>query len=321
MLGAGSLGLVYAAQLAAAGNEVHVLTRGRHVDAIRRRGGLVLEGVYGPATIPLSATSDPSGLPQPDLVILACKAPDTARLLSDTSHLGAGVGAAFSVQNGVEKDTWLASWCRPELVVGAVSMVGASELAPGRVSATLAGKTFLGPLAGTDASALRTTLAAFSGSELEIEVTERVRSAEWSKLTHAVAGMAAASLSRLLWHEVLQDQDLAWLVVRMVRETASIAAANGVELDDWPGMLPVGSIAASDEAAAVALVREMGARLERLGATSVKVSMLQSIERGRHIEVDTLYGFISREAARLASPVPSVETCYRILAAIDRHLA
>jgi 2-dehydropantoate 2-reductase len=320
ILGAGSLGLAYAAALAAAGHRVQVLTRPRHAEAIRSHGGLRIQGAFGSATVAVAATSHPRDLIDAALVILACKAPDTPALLASTLHLTPGVRAAFSVQNGVEKDAWLADWASPEVVVGAVSMIGASEVAGGVVAVTMGGVTYLGPHASTSPDALDLCSNIVRNSALPTEVVSDIARVEWSKLAQAVAGMAAAALSRMYWHDVLLDADLSLLLVQLVLEVNLVAAARGIALIDLAGLLPVATLATKTASDGRREVQELGWQLVNLGATEVKTSMLQSIEKARHIEVETLMGFVYREGSRLGLELPRTETCYRLLAAIDRHL-
>lgn len=320
VLGAGSLGLAYAAHLAAAGHKVQVLTRARHAQAIQRAGWLRAEGPAGAVTANVMATADPSNIRDAQLVVLACKAPDTPELLASTRHLVPTVRAAFSIQNGVEKDGWLADWSAPELVVGAVSMIGASEVDGGVVRITMPGTTYLGRQPETSAEALGVSGTALKRSSLNTEIVDDIRSVEWSKLAQAMSGMAVAALSRLYWHDVLLDEDLSRLLVDLVLEVNEVAARQGVALIDLAGLLPVATICAKGVAEGQAEIQRVGQKLLDAQATHVKVSMLQSIEKGRRTEVETLLGFIYREGIRLHLDLPRTETCYRLLAAVDRRL-
>jgi ketopantoate reductase len=64
----------------------------------------------------------------------------------------------------------------------------------------------------------------------------------------------------------------------------------------------------------------MGEMLEAQGATAIKVSTLQDLERGRRLEVDEILGYAVRKGAELDVRLPTVETCYRLLTGVDRYL-
>jgi ketopantoate reductase len=71
---------------------------------------------------------------------------------------------------------------------------------------------------------------------------------------------------------------------------------------------------------AVARVRHSGEQLERRGDTVHKVSALQDLERGRRLEVEEILGYTVRKGEELSLPLPTVATCYRLLAGIARSL-
>ena len=54
------------------------------------------------------------------------------------------------------------------------------------------------------------------------------------------------------------------------------------------------------------------------GATGHKVSTLQDIEHGRRLEIDEIMGYAVRKAGQLGLSLPTVETCYRLVAGFDR---
>jgi len=58
--------------------------------------------------------------------------------------------------------------------------------------------------------------------------------------------------------------------------------------------------------------------MEAAGMTEIRVSMLQSVERGRRTEVEAVHGFIVRRAADHGVPVPTQMLVYGLLKAMDR---
>lgn len=320
VVGAGSLGSVYGGFLARAGCDVQLLARRAHARAITAAGGLWVQAPGERFLAPLRATCDPREAEPADLVIVLTKTPDTEAALGALAHLAGSVDAVLSLQNGVEKDEVLAGWCGPGAVLGAMSMVGGTLTAPGEVAQTLAGPTFVGELDGTVSDRARGLGALLERAGLEAVVTERIRSAEWSKLVHGHPSMALTALTRLDFHHVFLGPELAELFLDLVLEGAAIAAAAGVELDDWPRLLPVRTLATLPRAEALEHIHAHGRRLEDAGMTAIRISMLQSIERGRRTEVEAIQGFLTRAAARLGVAAPATTVTYRLLSGVDRHL-
>ena len=321
VVGAGSLGSVYGGFLARSGLDVQLLAREQHARAIGVGGGLLLETEGGSVLAPVRAEWRPDRVEPADVVIVLTKTGDTAAALVGLDQVSESVRLAVSLQNGVEKDELLARWCGPEAVVGGVSMVGGTLVEPGVVRHTFSGPTIVGELPAGTSPRVERLAALFERAGLEAVVSPDVRAVEWAKLVHALPSMALPALTRLPFHETLLSPELAGVYVALVREGARVAQAAGVELDDGALVFPIRTISTAPEAEAIELVREQGRRLERAGMTDVRVSMLQSIERGRRLEVEAIHGYVVREAERLGVAVPTVDLCYRLLAGIDRSLA
>lgn len=318
--GAGSLGSVYGGFLARAGHEVQLLARDAHVAAITAAGGLRVESLDDDLTVPLRATTDPAAVEPVQAVILLTKTPDSTSVLGGLTHLAGAVEVAVSLQNGVVGAAVLADWCGQAAVIGGVSMVGGTLVAPGTVRHTFAGPTFLGELDGAPSERVAALAAALDEAGLETVATDRIRSVEWSKLVHANPSMAVTALTRLDFHLAFTTPPLAAAFLDLVTEGAAIAAAGGVELDDWPHLLPVRTLADLPRDQALARIHAHGRRLEEAGMTQVRISMLQSIERGRRTEVDAIQGHLVREADRLGVPAPATRLAYRLLSGLDAHL-
>ncbi len=131
--------------------------------------------------------------------------------------------------------------------------------------------------------------------------------------------MVPQVLTRLEYHKILKDPDLAYLVVMLARETAQLSAKHGIPLVDL-GNIRAKTLSSAPIEEAVAGLRHIGEMLEAQGATAIKVSTLQDLERGRRIEVEETLGYAVQKGAELDVRLPTVETCYRLLTGIDRNL-
>ncbi len=314
--GAGALGSVYGAAFARGGAEVQLLARREHAEAVQRAGGIVVDGPHGRWEARLGAEWRPERIEAADVLVLLTKAHDSGAALAGLERLREDVEVALSLQNGVAKDSELAGWCGADRVLGAVSMVGATLEQPGRVRHTLEGTTYLGELDGRTGERPRELATLLEAGGMPVVVTDRIRSAEWSKLVHAAATMTITGLPRLPFHEALQDPGLSGLYVDSVREGAAVAELAGAELDDWPGMFPVRTIASGPRDDAVALVRERGRGMAEARSTQVRVSMLRDIDQGRRLELDAVHGFLVAEGRRHGQALPLTEAALRLLSAL-----
>lgn len=316
VVGAGALGTVYGACLARGGADVQLLTRRPHAEAITAAGGVEVEDLDETWRVALRAQWRPEAVEAADTIVLATKAHDTAAALAPLRHVAA-VRVAISIQNGIEKDRLLADWCGAEQVVGATSMVGATIARPGVVRHTLVSPTYLGELPSGLSDRVRSVGAALEAGGLPVVLTDRILSAEWSKLVHAAPTMTLTGLSRLPFHRVLLDAGLMELYLGLLHEGVAVAAAAGVDVDDWPGMFPVRTVAHAPREEALELMHERGRAMREAGSTNVIVSMLGDIEQGRALELDAVHGFLVEEGERLGVPVASSRAALDLLAAID----
>jgi 2-dehydropantoate 2-reductase len=133
--GAGAVGGVVGALLAEAGEEVVLIARGAHAEAIRR-SGLVLESPAGSRVVRTAVTGDPSGadIRPGDVVLLAMKSQDTRPALEALRLCAPPATPVVCLQNGVANER-AALRLFPN-VYGVCVMCPCSHLEPGVVQAS-----------------------------------------------------------------------------------------------------------------------------------------------------------------------------------------
>ena len=110
IVGCGAIGSLFAAHLARL-EEVNVYAfdvSQEHVDAINA-AGLTLSGAAD-FTAKITATTDPSEIPQCQYGMVATKSNHTKAAIKSTAHIFADQGAVCSVQNGVGNEEILAKY-------------------------------------------------------------------------------------------------------------------------------------------------------------------------------------------------------------------
>ncbi len=305
VLGAGALGSVYGAWFAQTGADVTLVARPDHADAVRRHGLRIDDQ----PPVNVRAVSDPCEAGSCDILLLAAKAFDTDELLN--GYRGSAE-AAFSVQNGVRQAEPLAARFGPA-AVGCVSLVGGTLGRPGHAHHTFDGPTLLGDLPTTRPG----TATAIAGAlpDRNVEVHHDIAPALWSKAVLAVAAMGVVGLTRLVYHRVFLTPETRDVFYDLACEAASIARAEGVELIDGYGPFQVRALTGEDRAQAHQRLSAVGEQMEAAGQTEVRVSILQSIDRGRPFEVQAVFGDLVDIAEGHGLAVPVLRTVTRLLAA------
>jgi 2-dehydropantoate 2-reductase len=301
VVGAGAMGGLFGAKLAAAGHDVilHDIWE-EHVAAIQRDGLLITELDGAVVRHRVSATVDVAPeAADADLLLVEVKAYDTREALAPYAGALGPNTIVLSLQNGLGNYEQIQAALpgHGKIALG-TSAHGSTVLGPGRLRHAGRGSNVIGSPAG-DAEAepldLSHVQAAFNGAGFETEVAGDVRVMIWRKLMANVAINAVSALTGELIGEIARDPHLLAISDAAVREAMAVMAAEGV-----PG-------AAEDHVAYARHVMELTARNQ--------ASMLQDVLRGRYTEIDAINGAVAWLAERhgIDAPINSA------LAALVRH--
>ncbi len=301
ILGAGSLGSTIGGALAKAGNEVHFVGRAPHMSAINENG-LVMVTPTGEETVRVSGHTTPDGIGACDLVIVLCKAFDTAKTMEEGRDLVGVETTVMSLQNGFGAEDVLCSCVGAEHVIGGKTYIGGMLLEPGRVQATIPGKdTFIGELDGSITERTRAIGAAFEEAGMRCIVSDNIMGVIWDKLLVNVATGAVCGITHLPYGPMYEEEKLVATAKAAVKEGMDVARAAGVKLtyDDPADVL----------------------ELARAGLPyDFKPSILQSLEKHRPTEVGVINGAVVEQGRKHGVPTPVNETLQACVVGIERYI-
>lgn len=312
ILGAGAIGSIVGAHLAQAGRSVVILARGRRGQQIERDGLRI--GGLAQITTPVRVIVDPTELAGAAVLIVATKARDTAASLEPLRH--ARIDLAFSIQNGILKNELLAAAFGADRVLGALANTSGELLGSGEVLFTRNVNILIGEVAGGVSARVERVANAIDAAGVRAAAVPDIRSQEWSKFVAWVGVVAVAITTRVNTWKCFSDPDAARVLVRLVREMATLARACGVEVTD-DSFLPVASLCHGSEEEAVGIITKIGNDY-RTNAPEHRLSTLQDLDAGRALEIEETLGFAVRKARELELSMPLVEGIYHLSAAIDR---
>jgi 2-dehydropantoate 2-reductase len=315
ILGGGGLGSVLAAYLARAGTDVTLFVKPAQAAALTADGpapGVATLHVSGLATFstPVRVTADPAAAGTPDFLIVCVKARDTEAALAPLQ--GLAVGAVLSLQNGVQKNEVLARFFGRERVLGAITGMGGRLLALGRVEHFLTAPTLVGELDGGPSPRGERLAAAFAAAGLPAACVPDIVRREWHKLAIFLRTAPVCALTGTDIPGALLDPDLLEVCMRVAKEVAAVAAAEGQPLDAMPVWLTPSVTFGSPEAAVRAALGEIAAGLRAQGVP-LYPSLAQDTFAGRPTELEATAGDVVRRAARHGIDVPVLATLYRLL--------
>lgn len=313
ILGAGALGSILGAHLARAGHSVVMLARGDRARAVER-DGLRVKGLVE-LSVRVPVVTEMSQVRAAETLIVAIKTPGTQAALASLAHVE--VGAALSLQNGVLKNELLAQTFGAARVLGALADTSGELLPSGEVLFTRNVNLPLGELAGGLSERAQRIAGMIDRAGIRSTAVADIVSMEWSKFTVWLALVSLAVSTRALTWSYLADPDGAGVLVRLVREAASLSRAQGITLTEGAAALPLGMLLDVPEQQAMETIRRIGEDMRRR-APDHRMSALQDLEAGRPLEVEETFGYAVRRARELGLSLPLLEAFHHLVAAIDR---
>lgn len=315
ILGAGALGSIIGAHLINAGEDVTILARGARAAHLQEHG-ISITGLVD-ITVPCQVETDPRRLTQTDTLVVAVKTYHTIDAIQPLGHLK--VDSVFSVQNGVLKNQQLIDVFGEKAVLGSIGILSGELLDDGMVRFTLNQIVEIGELPDGTSERTNAIVASLNNAHINAAESDSIQSVEWSKFVGWSGYASVSVLSRLATWRFLSDDDSARITARVMQETSAVAATLGIPIVD-KAPFPSGQVSQGSEDKAIAILQQAGENL-RENAPQHRMSTLQDVERGSRLEIEETLGHTVREAERLGAPVPTVDTCYRMLSSIDRSLA
>ncbi len=294
MIGAGSIGSLFAGHLANVADVLVLTRREDHARALNERG-LRVSGRHD-FTARVTAASDPADLPDFDVGIIATKAGGLEPAADALSRRFAGA-TIMTVLNGLGAEAVVrqrGEWA----LVSAVTFMSGTKHSDTHVEYILDTATWLGPYEDTPFERVAEIADLIVASGLKAEALPDLLPAQWSKLIFnaTVNGVAALTGLRHDAHFAAEGEpsDLGHLVHDLVDEGKSVAAAAGVELYDDPW--------------------EMNLLATSRGSAHYP-SMLEDVDAHRPTEVELINGALVREARRVGVDAPLHTAVYRLVKA------
>jgi 2-dehydropantoate 2-reductase len=136
----------------------------------------------------------------------------------------------------------------------------------------------------------------------------------WSKFANAVGVFGVTAITGLPTAQMFARPPLALAYRALLQEAASVAAAEGTEVGDFPD-LPMKTYA---EQPVEEFLAAMAARpAPPPGAPPGYSSMAQDLAAGRPTEVDQIFGDLVRRAEARAIGVPLSQMVYRLITGLE----
>jgi len=314
VVGCGAVGSYYGARLGRSGQETHFLLRSDY-EAVRRRGVLI-RSPEGDFRFQPKCARTPEEIGICDLVLIALKTTVNDQFQRLLTPLVGGSTAILTLQNGLGNEEPLAALFGEEKVLGGLCFVCLNRLEPGVIQHIAHGTIVMGEYNRRPEPRTHDIASMIRNSGVPCKVTDDLAFTHWEKLVWNVPfnglGVAAAAgydavMAGVLpagWKQspclttdrLLADPRWEQLVRELMQEVIAAANALGPKLPD-------------------SIVEKQISRTRDMGA--YKASTLLDFEKGRALELESLFLEPLKQARRAGVAVPRLAALGELLKAMD----
>lgn len=318
VVGCGALGSYYGARLTKAGQDVTFLLRS-DFETVRDHGVRV-QSADGDFHVHPRCARSPQEIGPVDLVLIGLKTTANAAFAELLPPLVGPTTALLTLQNGLGNEEALAALFPVRQVMGGLCFVSINRLEPGVIRHIDNGRIVLGEFRRWPESRTHAIAAMFREADVPCEVSADIIGTHWQKLVWNIpfnglgvagtAGMAAVR-SGVVDHArpldpvlsaaaLLRDPQWKALLRELMLETIAVANALGHRIDTGYA----------------------DSELERTQAMGgYKASTLIDFERGRPMELESIFFFPQSEARRAGVATPRLDAMGSVLRSLGGRSA
>ncbi|MEH2395288.1 MAG: 2-dehydropantoate 2-reductase [Nostoc sp.] len=308
IVGAGAIGGYLGAKLALAGEEVTLIARGYHLEAIQKNGlKLFMADGFSQIATPMATSDIQSAGPQ-DVVILTVKAHSVAAIAPSLPALYNPHTMVVTAQNGVpwwyfykhggdyegtriqsvDPDGIIEASITADRAIGCVVYPATEIIEPGVIKHIEGDRFTLGEIDGTKTERIQLLAQTLKQAGFKAPIRNQIRTEIWIKLWGNVAFNPISALTGATVEDICRYPLTRELARQMMSETQAIAQKLGIKFG-------------------ITLEQRINGA-ENVGAH--KTSMLQDIETGRSTEIDAIVGAVAELGKLTQISTPYIDAIY-----------
>jgi len=316
IVGAGAIGGFLGARLALIGEQVIVIARGAHLEAMRGHGlKLVMSDGTEHHARHIEATDDVRDAGPQDMVMLALKAHQIPAIAPELPALFEPHTSVVTLQNGIpwwyfqrhggpldgrrleslDPGGVIESHVAPERVIGCIAYPATGLAEPGVIRQVEGDRFPVGEPDGSESERVRHAAALLERAGFRSRVLTDIRSEIWLKAWGNLCFNPISALTHATLAGICRCPETRRLAATMMAEAQAIAGKLGVSFR-----------------------HPIERRIQ--GAESVgehKTSMLQDLEAGKPMEIEALIGAVLELGRLTETPAPAIESIYACVKLLD----
>ena len=318
IVGAGAIGAFLGARLAQAGEDVFLIARGPHLRSMQANG-VCVRSPEGNFKAHPTATDDYAAIGPVDFVFLTVKAHSLTEIAPQLSPLLGPDTAVVSAQNGIpwwyfqnHGGPWegtrlesvdpggaIAGAIEPHRIIGCIVYPSAVIVEPGVIEHIEGNRFSIGELNGGSSDRCKSLSSILIAAGFRSPIRRNIRHDLWVKLMGNVVFNPMSALTGTTLVEMATHPEAAAIARAAMAEADAVAQGLGVDLG-------------------VTIDQRMA------GAASVghhKTSMLQDIEMGRPLELESVVGAVLELGDMQGIPMPYTRTLYACTKLLAQRLS
>lgn len=316
VIGAGAVGGITAALLKKNGYDVEIVCKYDDYAKLISQEGILVTGACGRFRVKLKAYASVADVKEKkDIILLATKANDMTGAAESAKNVLKEDGYLISLQNGLCEDD-LMNVVGKDRVIGCVTGWGATMESQGNLIMTSEGDFILG-YPGRMRDDFLFMLSGIMSSVVPAKTTDNIIGHLYSKLIINSCITSLGSVCGLYLGKMLSIGKIRRIFIEIIREAVAVADKMDIKLEVFGGKMDFrkfleGKGIFSD------LRRHLLIMIIGLKYRKLKSSGLQSLERGKHTEIDYLNGYIVRNGRALGIDVSVNESIVGMIHEIER---
>ena len=291
IMGAGGVGGCLGGLLGKAGNDVWLIVRGEHLEAIRANG-LKLVRPDTEFVVQVNATDNPAEVGPVDLVLFTVKTHQNRHVITTLKPLMGHETSVITLQNGVESHEQLGAVLGPSNILPGAYWASSHILSPGVIGEDVPAQISFGEIDDTDSLRSPDIRKVFRDAGIKTEISLDPLQVLWEKfiVLSALAGITSAAQTRP--KELLKYPDARAMFCNAMEESLAVGLAKGINLPDN-------------------LIQDSLKYIESL--PDFQNSMHGDYEAGRATELEALSGAVIRLGKQIGVKTPVHEFLYSVL--------
>jgi len=293
IMGAGAVGGYFGGVLANQGEDVVLIARSAHGDAIAKNG-LQVDSHWGNFNVKVDVTDDPSTVGEVDLILHCIKLYSNAEAFPTMNGMVGANTTILTIQNGATSGEILSEAFGAEHVLQGATYIETGIAGPGHIHQS--GATAMIEFGETDGSPTERTedIRKLLGREgIQVEVSKNIVDTLWNKMVSVGSIGTVMAASRATFPEILASPNGEHTVRTTMEEIVAVGQSQGVTF-------PPRCVESKLEAA----IAE---------AEETQASLQYDLDNGKPLELDDILGAVVKIGREAGIPVPASAALVTVL--------